>query len=46
MVLGENNQNLPRILSIVGEVFHKESVEKDSDIYKRLLMIINQVKVS
>ncbi|XP_064614966.1 importin-5-like isoform X2 [Liolophura sinensis] len=46
MVLGENNQNLPRILSIVGEVFFKESVEKDSDIYKRLLMIINQVKTN
>ena len=46
MILGENHQNLPRIVCIIAEAFHKEAVSSDDDVYTRMLNIVRQVEVS
>ncbi|KAK2719944.1 importin-5-like [Artemia franciscana] len=44
VILGPNNSNLPRLVSIIGEVFSRETLEKESESYKRLLGIIIQLQ--
>ena len=44
LILGENHQNLPRIVCIIAEAFHKEAVSSDDDVYTRMLNIVRQVE--
>ncbi|KAI0224095.1 Importin-5 [Lamellibrachia satsuma] len=44
LVLGENNQNLPRIMSIIAEAFLKDAITPTSDVGKRLANIVRQVQ--
>jgi len=43
VILGENNQNLPRIISVVAEAFQHEAVPPTSDIGIRMLNIVRLV---
>ena len=46
LILGNNNENLPRIISIIGEALSREAVEEESDCYPRLINIVRQLQVS
>ena len=46
IILGENNQNLPRLLAIISEAFLKEAITPSDDLGKRLILIVRQVQVS
>ena len=46
MVLGENNQNLPRIVYIIAESFVREAIATDADVSKRMINIVRQIQVS
>jgi len=45
-VLGENNANLPRIVSIVAEAFQHEALSVTSEVGVRLLNIARLVRVT
>lgn len=45
-ILGENNQNLPRIVAVIADAFNRESVSGKDDVSKRMLNIVRQVQVS
>lgn len=40
LILGINNENLSRVISIIGEVLSREAVDKESDCYFRMLNIV------
>lgn len=44
-ILGENNSNLPRILSIFAEVLCRNAVEMNSELGQKIMMFINSLKV-
>ena len=44
-VLGENNQNLPRILHIIAEVFQRDALSNSAEVSKRLVNIVKQIQV-
>ena len=44
-VLGENNQNLPRILHIIAEVFQRDALTNSAEVSKRLVNIVKQIQV-
>ncbi len=44
-ILGENNQNLPRILEIISEVFRREALSNSEAVAKRLVNIVKQIQV-
>lgn len=46
LILGTNNENLPRVISIIGEALSREAVDKESDCYPRMLNIVRQLQVS
>ena len=46
LILGNNNENLPRIISIIGEALSREAVEEESDCYPRMINIVRQLQVS
>lgn len=46
LILGTNNENLPRVISIIGEALSREAVDKESDCYLRMLNIVRQLQVS
>ena len=43
--MGENGANLPHIFAVIAETVMQETLETDSDVYKRLLNIVRQVQV-
>ena len=45
LALGENNENLPRILQIFGEVFVHDVLSDDETARKRVLSITRQIQV-
>lgn len=44
LILGTNNENLPRVISIIGEALSREAVDKESDCYPRMLNIVRQLQ--
>lgn len=46
IILGVNNSNLPKIISVMLEVFVRESVKKDHVVATRMILIIRQVQKS
>lgn len=44
LILGENNQNLPRILGIMADAFRHDAITKTSEVGVRVLNIIRQVQ--
>lgn len=46
LILGNNNENLPRVISIIGEALSREAVDNESDCYPRMLNIVRQLQVS
>ncbi|XP_071084426.1 importin-5-like [Haliotis cracherodii] len=45
-MLGENSQNLPRIVAIIAESIYKEVIEPSQAVFGRMLQIVNQVKAN
>ncbi|XP_071539871.1 importin-5 [Panulirus ornatus] len=46
LVLGPNNSNLPRLMAIFSEAFKREAVEKDAEVTKRMLNIVQQLQAN
>ena len=44
-MLGENNQNLPRLIEIIAEAFHREAISTEEDVATRMLNIVKQIQV-
>ncbi|KAK3095190.1 hypothetical protein FSP39_011221 [Pinctada imbricata] len=44
VILGANNENLPRIVCIIGEAFSKECISTDDPLYSRMVNIVKQVQ--
>ena len=45
IILGENNINVPRILSIIAEVCVADALEDNEQVYMRLLSIARHIQV-
>lgn len=45
-ILGENNQNLPKIMDIIATAFQHEAVPIKSDVGTRMVNIVRQLQVS
>lgn len=46
IVLGPNNSNIPNLIAIFGEAFHRDAFTVEDEIAKRILNIIRQIQVS
>ena len=46
VILGANNQNLPRILAIIAETLVKEVFPSDNDVGKKLILVVKQLQVN
>ncbi|XP_013418000.1 importin-5-like isoform X1 [Lingula anatina] len=46
LVLGENSQNLPRLLTVMVEPFRREAIDKTSELGVRMLNILRQVQTN
>ncbi|XP_048745456.2 importin-5-like [Ostrea edulis] len=44
LILGSNTENLPRVISIIGEALSRESISSEDDCYPRMLNIVRQVQ--
>lgn len=44
VVLGANNANLPRIVSIIAEAFHRDAIGPAHEVGRRLLDIVKQIE--
>ena len=44
VLLGPNHAYLPRVIAIIAEAFHREVLEQESDVYRRMLNIVRQVQ--
>ncbi|KAL1491195.1 hypothetical protein ABEB36_011831 [Hypothenemus hampei] len=44
LVLGANNSNIPKIMHIIAEAFHREAIEPQSPEGSRMLNIVRQVQ--
>ncbi|CAG5136843.1 unnamed protein product [Candidula unifasciata] len=43
-IMGEHASNLPKVISIVGETLHRELIQEDTELYRRLVNIVKQVQ--
>lgn len=46
VILGNNNCNLPRILSIIAQAFESKIIEAVSDVGQQMLAIVKQVEAN
>ena len=46
VILGDNNQNLPRLLGIIGDALFKEAVSSGDEVTKRMVNIVKQIQVN
>ncbi|KAK7080859.1 Importin-5, partial [Halocaridina rubra] len=46
LVLGPNNSNLPQLMAILAEAFKREAVEKEAEVTKRMLNIVQQLQAN
>ena len=44
-ILGQNNSNLPRIMSIIADCFKRETLDKEKEVGKRMVNIVRQIQV-
>ena len=44
VVLGPNHAYLPRVIAVIAEAFHREVLEPESEVYRRMLNIVRQVQ--
>ncbi|XP_054709669.1 importin-5-like [Uloborus diversus] len=46
VLLGNANCNLPRIVHIIAEAFHKEAIEVTSDVGQRLIALMKDIQIN
>ena len=44
-IVGQDNANIPRVVSIIAETLHRELLQEGTELYLRLLSIVKQVQV-
>ncbi|GFU12418.1 importin-5 [Nephila pilipes] len=44
LLLGKDNCNIPRILQIIAETFHKHALEATSDLGKRIVTLVGEIQ--
>jgi len=44
VLLGPNHTYLPRVIAIIAEAFHREVLEPESEVFRRMLNIVRQVQ--
>lgn len=46
LVLGPNNNNLPKLITIIAEAFFRDAISIENDVAKRMVNIVRQVQVN